>query len=87
MSHDAKRQLPIEPFQLRVLGGSFTVSKLVLDEDEPQDAFLSHLREIPPDRWFVMVAEEEGEDASDTLAVIDDNFQFQIYAVGTFVNE
>jgi hypothetical protein len=87
MSQDAKRQVPVEPFQLRVLGGNFTVSELVLDVGEPQEAFMSHLRDIPADRWFVMVAEEEREDSQDTLAVIDDNFEFQIYAVGTFVNE
>lgn len=87
MSQNTKRQIPVEPFRLQVLGGSFTVSELVLNEGEPQEAVMAHLREIPADRWFVMVAEEEREDSSDTLAVIDDNFEFKIYAVGTFVNE
>ena len=86
MDPEDKNRITVEPFKLQVLGGEFTVQELVLQDDQDQAEFQASLMDIPSDRWFVMLAEGE-ENTQDTLAIIDDNFEFQIYAVGSFENE
>ena len=81
-----KTRVKVTPFQLRVLGGMFTVEEFVMEEGQSKDEFHKHVKSIPSDRWFVMLAEDD-EQAPDTLAIIDDDFEFQIYAVGSFQNE
>ncbi|MBI3993213.1 MAG: hypothetical protein HY342_08060 [Candidatus Lambdaproteobacteria bacterium] len=81
-----KIHVKVSPFQLRVLGGTFNVTELVMEKGQSKDEFQQHLKGIPSDRWFVMLAEDD-EQAPDTLAIIDDEFEFQIYAIGSFQNE
>ena len=81
-----KTRVKITPFQLRVLGGIFTVEEFVMEKGQSKDEFQKQMRGIPSDRWFVMLAEDD-EKTPDTLAIIDDEFEFQIYAVGSFQNE
>jgi len=81
-----KSRVPIKPFQLPVLGGTFTIQEFVMDRNQSRDEFGKFIKNIPSDRWFVMLAEED-ESGPDTLAVIDDQFEFQIHAVGSFQHE
>ena len=45
------------------------------------DESVNRIRSTPVDRWFVILAEEEGS-AADVLALIDDDFEFQSIAAG-----
>ena len=42
---------------------------------------------ISPDRWFVILDENPGNEFRDALALIDDELQFQTLAVGNFEGE
>lgn len=75
-------QSPVSPgLTVNVLGGTFYVSELQLNGHESPEAVTSILRELPADRWFVMVSDHPG-DAQDALAMIDDALELQIYARG-----
>ncbi len=77
----------MDSFDVKVLGGVFTVHELVDAEVTGQKPTLEFIRTVTPDRWFVMLDEKISGDQRDTLALIDDNFEFQIMASGNFQGE
>jgi hypothetical protein len=79
-AHD-KRSLSVDAFSVKVLGGRFQVTSILLQPEEHQKQVLAILQETEADRWFVMVS-DNGSDAQDSLAMIDDALEFQIYAHG-----
>jgi hypothetical protein len=82
----AKVPLSVSSFPIDVLGGVFHVSELLLRAQEARRDVERILHTTPADRWFVMVSDHAG-DAHDTLAMIDDNLEFQIYAYGVLRQE
>jgi hypothetical protein len=83
MSIDAhsKRPQSVPSLTVKVLGGTFHVSQILLEPQESRESVLAILRQTEADRWFVMVS-DNGGDAQDALAMIDDRLEFQIYAQG-----
>ena len=77
----------MESFDVKVLGGTFTVQELIRQEVSGQVPSLEFIRTVPPDRWFVMLDENLSGDQRDTLALTDDDFEFQIMASGNFQGE
>lgn len=77
----------MESFDVEVLGGTFTVHELISQEETGQEPSIEFIRTVAPDRWFVMLDEKLSGDQRDTLALIDDNFEFQIMASGNFQGE
>ena len=85
LSVDAPEQtkvpLNVPDFPVKVLGGTFTVRQVLHGQWESRDDVLSVLRATPADRWFVMVSDDEvGQ--QDSLAMLDDDLEIQIYALG-----
>ena len=77
---------PVESFNVKVLGGTFYVSEVNLENGQtPQDQVRT-IREIPEDRWFVMASDDDS-DHLDSLAIIDDELEFRIYARGHLEQE
>ena len=74
----------MESLDVQVLGGTFTVLEIISQENQTEDQIRDILQSVPPDRWFVMLDEEIAGDQKDTLALIDDNFEFLILAAGKF---
>ena len=77
----------MQPFTIRVLGGEFTVLEIVRQDDRPPAEIIGMMLSIPPERWFVVLDEDSEMRPRDALALIDDDFQFQTLAVGTFHGE
>jgi hypothetical protein len=77
----------MEPFTIRVLGGHFTVREIVPQEDRSRARMIDMMLSIPPERWFVLLDEQSESGPRDSLALIDDLFQFQTLAIGTFSGE
>ena len=77
----------MEPFTIRVLGGRFTVTRVVPEDDRPPMETIEMMLSIAPERWFVILDDPLSGEPRDALALIDDNFQFQTLAVGTFAGE
>jgi hypothetical protein len=78
---------PMQPFTIRVLGGQFTVLEIVPRDDRSPAELIDLMLSIPPERWFVVLDEDSEMRPRDALALIDDEFQFQTLAVGTFQGE
>jgi len=76
-----KRSQRVPAFTVKVLGGRFRVSSILLQAQEAPERVLAVLQETEADRWFVMVSDNGGE-GQDSLAMIDDSLEFQIYAQG-----
>ena len=81
MDINQKVPRPVEPFQVKVLGGEFQVSEVLVDENTSNEQTIATITTTPEERWFVMAGEER-EDQKDALAIIDDNMEFQIMAFG-----
>jgi hypothetical protein len=83
MDFDAGHKVPVNVAELsiKVSGGTFHVSALMIQAHERQDDVISILHAVQPDRWFVMVSDNP-EAETDSLAMIDDDLEFQIYAHG-----
>ena len=77
----------MEPFTIQVLGGQFTVEKIVPQPGQNEDDAGRAMRELPPERWFVVLDEPPDGDPVDALALIDDDLEFQTLATGTFKGE
>jgi len=73
----------VEPFSIQVLGGTFTVAHLVLEPGTTVSGATQKLRAVPAEQWFVMVSDDE-HTQPDSLAVIDDSLEFQVFALGRF---
>ena len=72
----------IEPFKMGVLGGTFTVIEVVLQDGQSQDDAINLIHSTPADRWFVILADAEGT-TQDVLALIDDEYEFRFVGLGT----
>ncbi len=77
----------MQPFTIRVLGGSFTVQEVLSQNGPSEQETIDLMMTIPPDRWFVILDENPGGESRDALALIDDDLQFQSLAVGNFEGE
>lgn len=81
-----KPRKAVTPFNVEVMGGVFTVQEIVLSDVAQEAQVMMILKETPADRWFVML-QEEGPGTLDILALINENFDFNTYAVGQFKGE
>lgn len=73
---------PNAPFAIRVLGGTFRVHEVFPRPEESVAAAVAFIRSVPEDRWFVMVSDRR-DAYRDTLAMIDDELEFQVFAQGS----
>ena len=78
--HD-KRRRPVEGFHVKVLGGTFQVRELLVDHGQSAEDVRTVIAQVPADRWFVMVSDGD-QSPGDSLAMIDDGLEFQVYAHG-----
>lgn len=76
----------VPPFQIKVLGGSFNITEVIVKGDESVETVIASITTTAEDRWFVMAAEETKTN-QDALAIIDDNMEFQIVAQGELLPE
>jgi len=83
---DGKSRHPISGLTVDVLGGRFSVAELLLDGNQEPETAINTIHDISPDRWLVIVSEEQGN-SEDILALINDEFEFDSVAIGTLVNE
>ena len=83
---DGRRRHPIDHMVIPVMGGRFEIKELLVDKAQGVKGILDRIRTIPPDRWFVMLAENEGT-TEDVLALINDRFEFESIAIGTLNSE
>lgn len=79
--NESKHPRTVPSFTVDVLGGRFTVKHVLHRPDEAHEDVVSAIKALPPDRWFVMVA-EDARASQDALALIDDDLEFQVYALG-----
>ncbi len=77
----------MQPFTIKVLGGSFTVQEISPQDEASEQETVDLMMTISPDRWFVILDENPGGESRDALALIDDELQFQSLAVGNFEGE
>ncbi len=78
---DKNREI-VEPIELGVLGGTFTVKEVIVEPGQTKDGVVQFISDTPSDRWFVILAETEGT-TQDVLALIDDEYEFQFIGLGT----
>ncbi len=76
----------VPSFQIKVLGGGFKITEVMVNEEESTETVTASISTTSEDRWFVMAA-EDSESGQDTLAIIDDNMEFQIVALGQLLPE
>lgn len=76
-----KASVSVLNFAVKVLGGTFHVRAVLVNDGETPQSVRTLIQETPADRWFVMVADDAAND-DDALAMIDDNLEFQIHAHG-----
>ena len=74
----------MDSFDIKVLGGNFKVEELLPQEGQTEEEVREHIKTVTQDRWFVLLDDELTEDERDTLAVVDDDFEFQVVAAGQF---
>ena len=77
----------MEPFTIAVLGGSFTVERIVPQPGEPEEGPLRLMRELPAERWFVVLHEPEDAKPVDALTLIDEDLNIRSLATGHFTPE
>ena len=77
----------MEPFTIEVLGGTFTVDRVVPQPGQPEEEVLHRMHGVPPERWFVILDEPVDAEPVDALALIDDDLEFQTLATGSFTGE
>lgn len=77
----------MQPFTIKVLGGSFTVHEIVPQDHQDPAETISMMLSIPAERWFVVLDDPLGDHPRDALALIDDQFSFQTMATGVFEGE
>jgi len=76
-----KTPYKVPEFVVRVSGGTFHISELVLGPGDSAEQLQADIRTVDEDRWFVMVSESP-EESMDSLAMIDDQLEFQVVARG-----
>lgn len=81
MDASPKPVRPGRPLQVNVLGGVFQVTEVLVGEGDSAEMVMAAITTMPEERWFVMVA-GESEAQQDSLAVIDDDMEFQVLAYG-----
>ncbi len=82
---DAPRVVGLRLY-IRVLGGSFHVSQVLLRGGRSPEEMVAEIEAVPPERWFVMVADHQ-ETGRDALAMVDDDLELRICAHGTLVQD
>ncbi|MEE8397341.1 MAG: hypothetical protein V3S29_14885 [bacterium] len=85
-SFEGKTLTPVEGVKVEVMGGTFSLSGVLLDSGQDAETVLQVIRETPQDRWFVMLS-GAAEDEQDVLALIDDQMAFQSVALGTLESD
>lgn len=81
-----KNRVSVEAFDLTVLGGTFTVKEIIIEDNQTEDDVMNLIRSTPEDRWFVILADSEGT-TQDVLALIDDEYDFLFVGLGTLEND
>ena len=81
MNTENRNSKSVSPFSVEVLGGSFTVQEILLEDGQDPNEQVATIKATPEDRWFVMVSEDAAS-PQDSLAMIDDNLNFHVYALG-----
>lgn len=81
-SYEDKNSVPVDPIALDVLGGVFTVRKVIVEPGQTKEEVVKFIHDTPTDRWFVILAESEGT-TQDVLALIADDYDFQFVGLGT----
>ena len=81
-----KNRVSVKGFDLIVLGGTFTVSEIIVEDGQTEDEVMELIRSTPADRWFVILADSEGT-TQDVLALIDDEYDFLFVGLGTLESE
>jgi hypothetical protein len=74
----------MQPFTIRVMGGHFTIRDILSQRSRSTEEMVGFMLTIPPERWFVTLDQDSDSGSSDALALIDDQFEFQTLATGTF---
>jgi hypothetical protein len=77
---------PVERFRLAVVGGTFTVTEVMLTPGQSAAQAVEAILGEPAERWLVMAAAEQGAGA-DSLALINDAYECQIVALGSLQPE
>ena len=81
-----KTKHPVDDLSVPVLGGTFQVRELLVDELKGVKGILDQIRSVPMNGWFVMLAEDEAA-TEDVLALINDAFEYEAIAIGTLKSE
>ena len=83
MSQDPMSKTPemVDTFTVKVIGGTFHIREVMVSEDSGLDTVQETIRATAEDQWFVMTSEDSGE-PMDSLAMIDENLEFQVFARG-----
>ena len=76
-----KKLHKVEDLSIAVSGGIFHAFALLVDDVKGVKGVLDLIRDIPYERWFVMMSEDEGTN-NDVLSLINDDFEFEPIAVG-----
>ena len=79
-------RVAVEAFKLGVLGGTFTVTDVILVDGQTQEDALNLIHSTSADRWFVILADSEGT-TQDVLALIDEDYEFRFVGLGTLDND
>lgn len=81
-----KKRATVEQFRLGILGGTFTVMEVIIEDDQTAEDALNLIQSTASERWFVILADSEGT-TQDVLALIDDEYEFQFVALGDLASD
>ena len=83
---EGKKTHAVDDLQVPVSGGLFHVTFLLVDETKGIKGILDMIRDIPAERWFVIMSEDEGT-SKDVLSLINDDFEYESIAIGNLNSE
>ena len=77
----------MESIDVKVLGGTFQIEDLKPSEGQSPEDLKAIIVAAPPESWIIVLHDSFSEEEVDTLAMIDEEFEMQIVAVGRFRGE
>ena len=77
----------MESFEVKVLGGTFQVEDLKPSDGQSLEEAEAMVTAAPPESWIIVLHDSFSDEEVDTLAMIDEEFEMQIVAVGRFRGE
>lgn len=75
------KPVPVESYSVKVLGGTFHVKEVLVEDGGSPEEVTAIIKGTSEDLWFVMAAEDTAEQ-TDSLALIDDDLDFKVCALG-----